>query len=121
MGMPPPLLSLPPLAQDVPDAVSSVFNVLSETILGVVLVLVIFGYLWAKPAVESLKDENNNLRVTITGKDEELKSLRASIESHVIPSIEKNAHVADRVVALLEENKDTSRRLAEVLERIEKR
>lgn len=101
------------------EVFSDALGVLSETILGIVVILMILGYLWAKPAVEALKDENKRQVETLAKKDEELATLRASIEQHVIPSIEKNAHVADRVVSLLEENKVTARRLVEVLDRID--
>lgn len=102
-----------------PDLISNLVGVLSETILGVVVILMILGYLWAKPAVDAIRDDNVRLNKVVERKDEELASLRKSIEENVIPSIEKNAHVADRVVGLLEENKDTARRLGEVLDRID--
>ena len=106
------------LVQELPDVVSGVFGALSEAIFGIILILVILGYLWPKPSVESLKKEIERLQASVENKDQQLVDLRGSIEENVIPSIEKNAHVAERVVALLESNKDYSRKVAEAIERI---
>lgn len=110
------------LAQESPGLpdIGNVFGILSEAILGIVVILMILGYLWAKPAVEALKKENERLVTVVDRKDEELSSLRASIETNVIPSIEKNAVVAERVVHLLEENKETAKRLVSVLDKVER-
>lgn len=108
------------LAQNpaLPDGIVDAFSVLSDTVLGVVLILVVLGYLWPKPSVDALKKENERLQASVESKDTQLVDLRKSIEENVIPSIEKNAHVADRVVTLLESNKDHSRRVVEALDRI---
>lgn len=101
------------------SSIPDVFGILSEAVLGIVVILMILGYLWAKPAVDALTKENERLAKVVDRKDEELSSLRRSIEDNVIPSIEKNAHVAERVVSMLDENRDTAKRLVSVLDRIE--
>lgn len=94
-------------------------DVIGDTVLGVVVILFIVGYVWAKPAVDGLKEENTRLNGIIERKDSELASLRQSIDEKVVPTIEKNTRITERVVDLLNDEVNTERRLVEVLARLE--
>lgn len=94
-------------------------DVIGGTVLGAVLILLLLGWLWAKPAVDDLRDENKRLNTTIDRKDEELATLRQSIDERVIPAIEKNTHLADRVVRLIEDRTRLDQRLVHLLDRVD--
>lgn len=107
-------------AQQGPTGVPGL-DIIGGTVLGAVLILLLFGWLWAKPAVDDLREENKRLNALIDRKDSELAALRVSIDERVIPAIEKNTHLADRVIDLIESRVTLDRRLTETLDRLEGR
>lgn len=96
-------------------------DVIGGTVLGAVLILLLLGWLWAKPAVDDLRDENKRLNGLIDRKDGELAALRTSIDERVIPAIERNTHLAERVIDLIEDRVSLDRRLRDTLDRLEGR
>jgi len=88
----------------------TVLDFVGGTLAGVVVLLFIGGYIWAKPAVDALI-------ASIDKKDEDIADLRQSIENRIIPVIEENTLLAARVVALLEERDRLDREVVAALER----
>lgn len=87
-------------------------DLIGGTVLGAVLLLLLFGWLWAKPSVEVLLKANKQ-------KDEELAALRKSLDERVIPAVEHSTLLADRVASLLETRIETDRRIVAALDRID--
>lgn len=110
---------LTPVIAQMPDI--PVLDYIGDTVLGVIVILFIVGYVWAKPAVDGLKEENTRLNAIIERKDGELAALRQSIDEKVVPTVEKNTRITERVVELFGDQTDTERRLTEVLGRLEGR
>jgi len=86
-------------------------DLIGGTIAGVVVLLFIGGYVWAKPAVDALI-------VAMNKKDEDLDALRTSIEERIIPTIEANTLLASRVATLLEERDRIDREVVAALDRV---
>lgn len=95
------------LAQQLPsiDAIDAI----GSGGLAVVLLLFIGGYLWAKPAVETILKASDK-------KDTENAALRMSIEERIIPVVEHNTQLAERVAVLLEQHIETDRLMMRALE-----
>jgi hypothetical protein len=85
-------------------------DLIGGTIAGVVVLLFIGGWIWAKPAVDAL------IR-SLEQKDQEILALRRSIEERIIPVLEENTQLADRVVRLLEDRAQTDRALLDAVQK----
>lgn len=77
-------------ATDVPG-----LDLLSGSVLGVVVLLLLTGWLETRPAMNRLVEERNRLA-------EENARLRIALEERVIPTVEKNTALAQRLVELLD-------------------
>lgn len=94
------------LAQQLPA-----LDVIGGTIAGAVVLLFIGGWVWAKPAVDTLIRAGDK-------KDDELAALRQSIEDRVIPVVEENTELANRVAVLLEQHRQTDKLMLDALDEL---
>ena len=91
--------------------VATEFSLFRDTVLGIVVILFILGWIWAKPSVDLL-------RKTLEKRDKELASLRQSLDEKIIPAIKQNTILAERATQLIETRRDLDRDIVETLSKV---
>ena len=71
-------------------------------VLGVILMLVLFGYLWAKPAVDEIKAQVITERTGRERAEAQRDSLIETYQTEVLPTLRAASEGTTRVVALAE-------------------
>lgn len=89
-------------------------DVLGGSVLGVVLLLLLFGWLWARPAVDRILRENDRLT-------DENAALRRGLEERVIPALEKNTSHLEQAVRVMDDRNRRDEQILAALDRLERK
>lgn len=89
-------------------------DILGGSVLGIVLLLLLAGWLWAKPAVDRLVRDYER----VVGEN---AALRQGLEEKVIPALERNTNHLEQAVRVMEDRNRRDEQIIAALDRLERR